>query len=1177
MPFHPEKKQRVSDPKIRYDIEAGIKGEADVGQLASTVRNLGESLEGNLKTSAIDAANALDLLGARKDAVTNFSELRRTTDQLAAELNQATESVVRLSTELPAASAATTRFAEAEARIRTELSGAKADLKEQQAALVALRTEYTGSARGSEAYREANSQLLVTVKSLRETIAQKKTELSASNTATKAAETAERALSTEYEKTLASSTKLRTELGAKSKALDASRTALQSHGIAATNLAQTEHDLDVAIGEVRQRVVALAPAFAQAAQASSTASARQVADARTVREGVRNVADELRRIQTIATVAIGGGFLGGMIKDVADTADEFKNLQARVKLATGEGAVFESAFKGVQQVALSTNSALEGTGTLFARLAKAGTDAGLSSQQASFQALALTETINQAVQLSGSSAESSAAAVTQLIQGLQSGVLRGEEFNSVMEQAPRLAQALAQGLNVTTGELRKMANEGALTSATVITALTKQSDTVKAEFDKLPATVGRALQNLQTQWTLYVGASDNGMASSANVAKVIDGLARNLDTLVSSLMMAGKAWAAIKIAGLAADVYRWATASAAATTAVQANTAAVGTNTAAHVANAAAQRASAAAGSAAGAAGGAVASGAAKASGAVSGLATTLFRMNAALAIVANSPEIGTWLGEGIAKWQGYGKVIKDAEDRLRLQEEASRSNAAQQRAMAIALQDARDKQFQLSKEATGLVGKFDEMRTKGDSAAEAVGKIGKDFDLASVKGIADAGAVLDKLRADGKLTAQQFQDAWAQALKGEDLAVFETKARAAFSGATREADRLAAVLDGSAREAIRRTGLEWEVLAGGSGKASQSAINDTEAIIASLDRLKAQGVDTGTALAASIGRGIETADSQKSIDALRGQIEAMRKQLGDKVADGLLVQLNTQADALRVKLDQLKPGIQSVAEAMSLFGLKSAEAMKATADNSRQAYEVLRNSGVASADQLRTAFTKMAEDAIAANKGIAPSWLDTEDAILRNREAVEHFGRSAVDSYDRAGRAAKDFQRIAASDDRRSRATGVIGPSQEIKSTTGNTREERLAGENAVDMNLQFQLRDKLKAGTLGAADLGAIKTVIETLKQQQAINASASKLSAGFMSTEGLRDAASWQATRAQLEQVVANLEGATRGGGGKNTTHNVKLELPGGDKSEVGVASEGDAKTLVDTLARLKGRSR
>ena len=66
-----------------------------------------------------------------------------------------------------------------------------------------------------------------------------------------------------------------------------------------------------------------------------------------------------------------------------------------------------------------------------------------------------------------------------------------------MEQAPRLAKAMADGLGVTTGELRKLAGEGALTTEVVIKALQGQADVVANEFGKLPATVGRALENLR--------------------------------------------------------------------------------------------------------------------------------------------------------------------------------------------------------------------------------------------------------------------------------------------------------------------------------------------------------------------------------------------------------------------------------------------------------------------------------------------------------------------------------------------------------------------------------------------------------------------------------------------------------------------------------------------------------
>lgn len=1161
----------ATEPKIRYDIEAGIKGEADVQALAATIRSLGDSLEGDLKTQATDAAAALDSLGNKQAAVQQFGTLRRESETLGAELNTVTAAVDRLGAELPQAAAQTQRLAEAERAARTAAQGARADLDEQRAALAQLRTEYTGSARRSQEFREAQAQLLVTVKDLRTNLRDQQAAVATAASASRAAQTAEKSLADQYERSVAEARRLSAAVGDKGRALEATRTQLSSYGIQTTQLVTAERQLAESISQVRERVVGLAPAFAQAAAASSSSTARQAADQRTVREGLKSIGDQLRQIQTIASVAIGGGLLGGAIKDVAATADEFKNLQARIRLVTGEGDAFTTAFSGVQRIALATNSALADTGTLFSRLARAGTDAGLSAQQATAQALGLTETINQAVQLSGSSAEASSAAITQLIQGLQSGVLRGDEFNSVMEQAPRLAQALAAGVGRTTGELRRLAEQGGLTTDVVVRALTTQSATVAAEFGKLPATVGRSLQNLQTQWQLYIGEQDKGFASSANLAKLIDGLAKNLDVLVGSLVAAGKAWAAIKIAGLAADVYRWATATTGATVAIQANTAALTTNTVAQGANAAAQRASAAASAASGVA--MRANAAQFASGAV-----VLGRFSGLLgpfgiAVAAVAPEIINLTraaAEGVANWQGYGRAIADAEGRMKAQEAAVAANAQAQRALAIALQDARDKQFQLSKESSTLIAKFDEMRKNGESAADAITKIGRDFDLGTVPGIANAAAVLDKLVADGKLSAGEFQAAWSQALAGQDLGVFETRARAAFAGTTREAERMAATLDATAREAIKRTGLEFDVLAGRSGAASRSAINDTEALIASMDRLQKQGIDTTKALTASIGRSIDTADSQKSIDAITGQIQLLRRQLGDKIADGLLDQAKNKADDLKVSMDRLLPGIQSVGEAFKFFGLQTQDRLVQSANESKAAFDALKASGVANADQLREAFTRVARDATAANKGVPPSWLEIEDAQIRAREEVEHYGRSTSDVL---GRLKGQWQDYGNTVRREGSATpGVIPNGPEIKSVTGDTREQRLAGQNAVDNRLMFEIRDKLNSNTLTAADAASIKAVLAALAQNRAVNASVDRQSAGAISLEGRRDDAQWQAMGARLAAELAKIERPA----GESTTHKVEITTPDGSTQAVDMRSESEAGKLVETLGKLSKRT-
>lgn len=327
----------------------------------------------------------------------------------------------------------------------------------------------------------------------------------------------------------------KTEVQEKTRALDNSRAGLAAYGIASNNVATAERNVRTALAAARAEVQSLAPAYTAAGSAAAASGAKQTASATAVKSSLSDVGSQLRNIQNIAATAIGGTFITSLARDIADVADEYNNLAARIKLVTGEGAAFDAAFQGVQQIALATNSELEATGTLFARISQAGKELGLSQEAA----LSLTQTINQAIQLSGGSAESAKASIIQLVQGLQSGVLRGEEFNSVMEQSPRLAQALAAGLGKTTGELRAMAKEGQLTTEVVLNALRSQSKAVAEEFASLPPTVGRAIQNLSTSWTLYIGQADKATGATAAAAGAINLVAKNLETLIDVATRAG--------------------------------------------------------------------------------------------------------------------------------------------------------------------------------------------------------------------------------------------------------------------------------------------------------------------------------------------------------------------------------------------------------------------------------------------------------------------------------------------------------------------------------------------------------------------------------------------------------------------------------------------------------------
>lgn len=1084
----------MADPKIKYDIEAAVNGASDVDELAQAVRGVGDVLEGDLQQSAKDAAAALEALGSKQRALSTFSDLKLEAGQLGTAFDGAVKKVNALGDELQQASTKTQSMAAAEKTASAAVADAQAKLQSKRDALKAVREETTNAAKRGDEYR-------TTVNGLKEGIAgatkEVKDHQAAQRTAAQAsttAQNAEAALRKEYDLSIASAAKVSSELRAKNTAVATATEALQSFGLSTRGVAQQEKDLQAAVAKARAEVVAMVPAYQQAAAASSQSTQVQAQNQRTLREGMTSISTQLQRIQQIATIAVGGGYFGGLIKDVAATADEFKNLEARVKLATGEGPGFQRSFDGVKRVALDTNSALDETGTLFARIAKASQEGGMAAEAAQNRALGLTQTINQSIQLSGGSAEAAKAAITQLIQGLQSGVLRGEEFNSVMEQAPRLAQALAAGLGVTTGELRKMAEQGALTSEVVMKSLEGQADVVAGEFAKLPATVGRALQNLSTQWTLYVGSADAGLISSANAAKVIDALAKNLDLVVSTLTSAGKLWGAMKVAGLVADFARWATTTLTATAAIEANTVATTSNTVAQRANAAAQAEGALAqaanttatnaNSAAKAANASawakigeftkaatsaqVSATAATAAGTATAVSKTSVLTSLGKAIGGVTRLLGGPVGlvlnlvlfreelsrgtRAVTDWvfsftpvgrelKAAEKALKDHETALQLNTEAAKIAADSEKRLADRQAELRDRSYDLTKQSTGLIAEFDKLTKAGDSTAEALGKIGKDFDVSNSAGIRAMSAALDKLLADGKITASEFQGAWAKALDGQDLAKFEVLARNAFaaagqeadklriqieqsiqkgaspevvnglrqrleaalSAATREGERVATMMDNVLRAAVQRTGLDFTELQGRINEASRSAINDLDAIAAGMGRLKEQGVDAGRVLETSFVKAINTASSQQAIDAVRTRVEQLRTVLGSKVADGLLDQAKTKALEIADAMDKARPNVNSVREAMQQLGITTDATLTATASKAKEAYDFMASSGKASARELGEGFKQAAEAAIAANKGIAPSWVVAQAGVRGYQLDVDAAGRATVRSMEDA------------------------------------------------------------------------------------------------------------------------------------------------------------------------------
>lgn len=743
--------------------------------------------------------------------------------------------------------------------------------------------------------------------------------------------------------------------------------------------------------------------------AAQRAAASAVPAQNAIRDSAQGISNQINLLTKAYLAFQGGTALTGAAADLGRIADQYANLQARLQLVVGEGEALQVALQGVEDVALSTHTALDSTATLFAKISDAGKALNIGLDGS----LALTETIAQAMQIGAQSAQASDAAITQLIQGLQSGVIRGDEFNSIMEQAPRLSKAMADGLGVTTGELRKMAEAGQLTSATVIAALQGQARVIEEEFGKLPATIGRALSDLSTSWTVFIGGADEATGASKAAAEVIESLAKNLDLVASALINSGQAWLGWKAYNIVAEFLALRTAVAGAAVATGTATAATVANTTATAANTAAQLANNAA-----RVGGTAA--ATASSGAVGKLAGALSLVKGLLSLVkglslaylvTNLQDIGEWLGKTAYGFTELAKREKELERETRANAEASKAMAAADAERAQKARLAADAALGLSVRSKQLVGDFEELIKKGEKAGDAIQKLGKDLDVSSINGIAEAGAALDALARKGKLSADQVRDAWLGALPGKDLRAFEAEANAAFDGTAQGAARLAGALDAVLAEAVKRTGKDLSELASGVGVGAQTAINDFDVLLERLDEVEAKGLSVGEVLASSLDQAGKAAGTEAAMRAIVERWEELGKQglvAGERLREGL--------DGARARLDELAPGINSVTEAWKALGLKSQEELRRTAETATQAYETILQSGTATPAQIGAAFRRYAETVIEANGGVANHALIIQAAMRGLTIEVDAAGKAIVAAM---GSGADETERFGAAAER--------------------------------------------------------------------------------------------------------------------------------------------------------------
>lgn len=332
----------------------------------------------------------------------------------------------------------------------------------------------------------------------------------------------------------------------------------------------------------------------------------------------------------LAARAVASIGIAATVQQYLRAADAVTTLNNSLKLATGSTQSAASAYEDLYQIAQRSRVSFLELGSTYSSIARATGELGVSQARM----LKVTESIANAMAIGGGSAQSMNAALVQLSQGMASGTLRGEELNSILEQAPRLAKALADGLGVPIGKLREMGAAGEITSQQIVKALESQSAVLSKEVTGATITLGQAFTQLTNSGTKAVGEFDKASGASTTLAQAISSVAKSMDNLGTSFQ---------NNAGTIQTVMG-ALAGATALTALAAIPRAIAAVT-----------------------------------GAVSGLAAVL----AANPVVLTLLGVGAAVGGGLAAVNAYSKTAEGIKSAVRSLEEANqRSEAAMQRAL---------------------------------------------------------------------------------------------------------------------------------------------------------------------------------------------------------------------------------------------------------------------------------------------------------------------------------------------------------------------------------------------------------------------------------------------------------------------------------------------------------------
>ncbi len=246
------------------------------------------------------------------------------------------------------------------------------------------------------------------------------------------------------------------------------------------------------------------------------------------------------------------------INQVINYADSWTDLQNRMKLVTNSTEALNKATNDVYTIAQKTYQSLDATAQVYQRFSDNAERLGINQ----LKVAELTETVSKAVSLSGTSAAAAATGLTQFGQALAAGQLRGQDLNSVIEQISGLAQAIAEGMGISMGELKQRAQDGETSIDKIIESLERVKASVDQKFATSVTTVSQSFTNLQSAMTKFVGEANQSTGATQLLNTGLSVLSNNFSEVM-------KVVEALAVTAIVIKITKWTQATYAQTTATK--------------------------------------------------------------------------------------------------------------------------------------------------------------------------------------------------------------------------------------------------------------------------------------------------------------------------------------------------------------------------------------------------------------------------------------------------------------------------------------------------------------------------------------------------------------------------------------------------------------------------------